>query len=150
MLDINNVVEDTRYWGLFRGNKRIKIDPKRVNKKIPDFLTEEILKVINKRKTHYFIPRKIQYLDYNVNHFVKAIENLKNKWLGEYKPLINKVISKIIAKKFTPGDDSNMMSGISSPGAANARAQFRNMIEERGAAYRKHEVIASMYSRFIT
>jgi len=58
------------------------------------------------------------------------------------------VISKIIAKRFTPGDDFNMMSGISSYGAANARAQFRNMIEEQDAASKRYEVIASMYSQF--
>jgi hypothetical protein len=140
--------DDTRYWGLFRGKKRIKIDPKRVSNMLTNLLTEEMMKIINKRNTHYFIPRKIDYLDYNVNIFVDSINSLKEKWQNTYKPLINEVISKIIAKQFTPGDDFKMMSGISGVGAANARTQFRNMVEEQKAELQKFEVIASMYSQF--
>jgi hypothetical protein len=140
--------DDTRYWGLFIVGKRIKIDSKRMFKILPDFLTEEMLNVINNRNTHYFIPKKIEYFDYNVNIFVDSINSLKDKWQKTYKPLINGVISKIVAKQFTPGDDFKMMSGISCVGAANARAQFKNMIEEQNAEYDKYEVIASMYSQF--
>jgi hypothetical protein len=145
---MNKNVEDTRYWGLFINNKRIKIDSKRIAKKISDLLTEDMLKVINKRQTHYFVPKKVNYSDYNVNYFVEAINELKKKWLNIYKPLINEVISKIVAKQFMPGDDFKMMSGISGFGAANARTQFKNMIEEQKAASKKYEVISSMYSQF--
>ncbi len=141
-------MEDTRYWGLFRGETRIGIDPKRLAKEIPGFLTEGMLKIVNARNTHHFVPKKAGYFDYNVNCFVESVGYLRKKWLGEYKPLINEVISKIAVKQLDPGGDYKLMCGISGYGAASARTQYQNMVEERKAAVKKNEIIASMYSQF--
>lgn len=56
-------IEDTLYWGLFRGKTRMGIDLKCHAKEIPGFLTEGMLGVVNARNTHHFVPKKGNYLD---------------------------------------------------------------------------------------
>lgn len=71
---------DTRYWGVFNGEKKelIKIDIKRYQKKLGQFSIEQ-LQVINARKSHYFYPKKVAYGNYNCNIF---IEEISEKVLG--------------------------------------------------------------------
>ena len=77
--------EDTRYYGVFlygdkkQGQRRVKIDPKRYQKKAMKLKPAQ-LEIINSRKGHYFYPAKEQYLDYNCNIFLNEIDGIKSDW----------------------------------------------------------------------
>ena len=53
---------DTRFYGLFYNKTdegtKVKIDPKRFCYATNGDFAEEVLAVINKRRTHYFYPKK--------------------------------------------------------------------------------------------
>lgn len=145
---INDPLEDTRYNGVFIYGKeqRIKVDPIRYNEKVG--LGEKQKEVMAKRKTHYFIPCQKKYLDYNCNIFKTEIADIKSKWINEHKPIVDAAIANITSKKYTPDDDYKLMCGISSPGAANARAQWATAMAAHEAEYKRFGLKTSMYAQF--
>ena len=121
-------MDDTRYYGLFlcgkdkNGHNIIKIDPVRFSKKAQR-LTKEQLGVINKRQTHYFIPAKYDYYDYNCNIFVREIEEVKRYWREEFVILIDEAVERVEKPtKVDLCDYHNFMCGISGPNGANVWA----------------------------
>lgn len=139
---------DTRYFGLFLKKKHVNIDPKRLIKMIPEAISQKELDVMAKRNTKFFIPLKRKQEDYNIFLFMREIESIEKQWNEEYKPIIDETIKGIVAKKYAVGDDENLQMGIDSPAAANARANFNNMIARQEAEIKKAMVISSMYAQF--
>lgn len=155
-LDEAHSFEDTRYWGLFKFGKRIKrsygevkIDPKRFQKATYNYLTEDQLKVINARRTHYFFPKKFYYNDYNCNVFIEEINEIKAYWNDQFLPLINEAIEKVNKpEEVCPGDYYNLQCGISGTGAAQAWANWTNMIQSNEYREKCMVVLFSLYSEF--
>lgn len=140
--------DDTRYYGIFfngkdeNGNLKIKIDPKRYNKtcgcfggnNIPDYAKD----IIADRKSHYFYVKKARQTDYYSSQIDKVIDALKVYWDNTYRELFDICDRAWVApekpdrpKMYTPADDYNYQCGISSSGAAQARADFYNYIADR-------------------
>lgn len=147
-LEDKHLFYDTRYFGLFRKGDRSRIDPKRFNKLIPGYLDKAIMDYINKRKTHFFMPKKKSYTDYNINIFLYEIKKIEDDWEQNYKIQIKKTLRRLKRRKFSVGDDYGYMSGIESYGSAVARAHWRNMMEENEYFQKVHEIISSMYSQY--
>ena len=154
-LEEENNFEDTRYWGVFKFGKRIKysygevkIDPKRFQKTTRCF-SDEQLKVINARRTHYFFPKKFYYDDYNCNVFLKEINDIKKYWIDQFLPLIKESIDKVNKpKKLSPGDYYNLQCGISSVGAAQAWANWANMKQANEYTKQCAVLLYSLYAEF--
>ncbi|MGN1372560.1 MAG: hypothetical protein ACI4VK_00775 [Candidatus Coproplasma sp.] len=138
---------DTRYYGIFfngkdeNGNLKIKIDPKRYNKtcdyyggnKIPNCAKE----IIDNRKSHYFYVKKATQTDYYSYQIDCKIAELKCRWDKTYRELFDICDRAWVAPEkpeepqlLTPGGDYKYQCGISSIGAAQARASFYNYIAE--------------------
>lgn len=155
-LDEENNIEDTRYWGLFKFGKRVKysfgevkIDPKRFQRTTGFQFSEEQLKVINARRTHYFFPKKFYYDDYNCNVFLKEISDIKEYWINQFLPLIKEAIEKVNKPyKVSPGDYDNLQCGISGTGAAQAWANWTNMSKAREYREKCAVVLYSLYAEF--
>lgn len=80
----NMPYDDYRYWGLFYGkNGKLMVDTKRFQKMTGYKFSEERLKVINNRNTHYFYPKKSTREDYNCNIFKRAMTEIEADWLGD-------------------------------------------------------------------
>lgn len=142
-------IEDTRYWGLFYDNGKVMIDPKRFQKTTYFKFTEEQLKIINARNTHYFYPKKYSYNDYNCNVFLNEIKDIRDYWSKQFLPLIKEAIEKINKpKQYYPGDYDNFQCGISGPGAAQAWANWTNMIKTNEYHEQCAVVLFSHYSEF--
>ncbi|OQA77444.1 MAG: hypothetical protein BWY30_01102 [Tenericutes bacterium ADurb.Bin239] len=139
---------DTRNFGLFLKKKYVNIDPKRLIKMIPGAISKKELEAMSKRNTKYFIPLKRKQEDYNIFLFMREIKTIEKQWNEEYKPIIDETIKGIVAKKYMVGDDENLQRGIDSPAAANARANFNNMLARQEAEVKKAMVISSMYAQF--
>lgn len=131
-----NVVKDTRYWGVFYKKQKdsqekiILIDPKRFSEMTGVKFTENQLKVINARSTHYFHPNRKED-NYNCNIIVGAVNAILYDWNEHQYPLIQREVSRIkkpelIEKTVMPGDYYNLQCGISGVGAAQAWADFKN------------------------
>lgn len=129
--------QDTRYWGIFykkqkdSKEKMILIDPKRFQKTTGHGFSKGQLKVINARRTHYFFPKKTNKCDYNCNRIVDDVKAILHDWNKRQYPLIQREVSgiekpKLINKVVTPGDYGNFQCGVSSIGAAQTWAVFKN------------------------
>ena len=147
-------MDDTRYYGLFlcgkdkNGHNIIKIDPVRFSKKAQR-LTKEQLDVINKRQTHYFIPAKYDYYDYNCNIFVREIEEVKRYWREEFVILIDEAVERVEKPtKVDVCDYHNFMCGISGPNGANAWAKWENMMRENEYRQKKFMTLCNLYAQF--
>ena len=95
LLDKYDMVEDYRYWGIFpaKDNKTIAIDPKRFREKIG--LKVEQFKVMSKRNSHYFYPRKSNYADYNCNVLIAELKSIKKNWNEQYSKLIQREVDAL-------------------------------------------------------
>lgn len=147
-LENNHHFTDTRYFGVFRRNDRVRIDPKRFLKFFPDRLDPTMISHMNQRKTHFYTPKKKTYNDYSLNTFLSEIKKIEEDWNKNYKIQISKTLRRLKRKKFTVSDDFGLMTGIESYGSAVARAQWRSMIEEHKYNQKVHEIISSMHSQF--
>ncbi len=150
----SNKYVDTRYYGLFlcgkyeNGERKIKIDPIRFSKKVRT-LNKEQWSVIKKRQTHYFIPKKNDYDDYNCNIFVKEIENIKRYWEEEYVLMIDTAVQSIVKpKEVSLCDYDNFVCGITGPNGANAWAKYENMCREKEYRNKKYITLCNLYSQF--
>lgn len=85
--------EDYEYYGLHRHKKgRWKIDTKRMKENLRH-LKPEMLEVMEKRNTKYFIPRYRNWSDYVINIFRSNVDMLSENWKNEYAPLLEGVKS---------------------------------------------------------
>ncbi len=153
-LEENHKSDDTRYYGLFitgkdnEGRRKIKIDPTRFSKKVRK-LTEEQMKVINKRKTHYFVPVKYDYLDYNCNMFIEEINRIREYWDEEFVSIIDEAVKRLKKpKKVDMCDNFNFISGISGPNGAQAWANWENMKIENEYRHKKFITVCNLYAQF--
>ena len=141
---------DTRYWGVFNGEKKelIKVDTKRYQKKLGQFSIEQ-LQVINARKSHYFYPKKIAYGNYNCNIFIEEISDIQKYWETQFKPIIAESIKRIKKpRELCPGDYYNLQCGISGTGAAQAWANWINWKNNREYRADCATLTWSLYSEF--
>lgn len=155
-LEEGSKVEDTRYWGVFKyggtnngTDIRVKIDPKRFQKTTCHRFLEEQLKVINARRSHYFVPKKQYYDDYNCNLFIEEIEDIKKYWSEHYLPLIQDALAKVKKPQTVcVGNYYNLQCGISSVGAAQTWANLVNMYKSNEYKEQCAVVLFSLYAEF--
>ena len=145
---------DTRFYGLFYTKTdngfKVKIDPKRMRSTAGCTLSDEQMKIINKRRTHYFYPKKSEYEDYCCNMFADRIRDIQNYWEEHYKKLItyaNKSIKK--PKKLMPGNNMLLMQGIAEYDEAVMMSNWGNMKNQYEYAEKCFELVASLYASFI-
>ncbi|MDE5978074.1 MAG: hypothetical protein K2G70_06410 [Turicibacter sp.] len=146
--------EDTRYYGIFlygnkkQGQRRIKVDPKRYQKKI-NKLSPAQLNEINKRHHHYFYPAKKAYLDYNCNIFLGEIKDIKSDWYNTYKALIQREQERIKKpKEVVPADDYNFMCGITDYEESSSWAFMTNLRNSIKYKREVNKIVGSLYSQF--
>lgn len=142
---------DRRHYGVFRHKYgRIKIAPKTMLCYAQKELTEEKLKIINNRKTHFFHPAKAHRIDYNYNLFIDEIEAIIKEWEETFKSYIEEQLGKIEKpRELSPGDYENFQNGISGYGAACAFATFQNDQNQRKYRNKVYQVLVSLYSQFL-
>lgn len=142
--------DDTRYYGVFiskTGDKRrVKIDIERYDKKIG--LSEKQLDIMKARRTHYYIPSKRQWENYNCNLIIPLIKDILKEWEQDYRPLIEKEIKAIQAKQYTPGDDDLFTSGIVDHEEACTNTLMRSMRAEAKAQEKRIKLYMSLYAQF--
>lgn len=153
-LEENHQYEDTRYYGAFlygnkkQGQRRVKIDPKRYQKMIKTFDAAR-LSIINSRKSHYFYPAKVAYLDYNCNVFLEEIKDLKEDWYNTYKGLIQREQERIVKpKEVVPADDFNFMCGITDYDESSMWATMTNLRNSIKYSREVSKIVGSLYAQF--
>lgn len=145
---------DTRYYGVWASGKgrdlKVKIDPRRFQESTYTKFTDDQLLVINKRKSHYFHPKKPQYYSYHCNVFCDTIKEINDKWTKHFQPLISSAIERIQKpRKLTPGDCDLLMCGILEPDEANMWANYNNMMNDMKYKDECIDVIVSLYAQFL-
>ncbi|MFH2116612.1 MAG: hypothetical protein ABII85_01055 [Bacillota bacterium] len=73
------------------------IDPIRYQKEVGN-LSDDQIEVMSNRTTHFFIPKKRKYNDYNCTYFLDSIINIKRQWKEDFKPLVDNAVKKIQVK----------------------------------------------------
>lgn len=145
---------DTRFYGLFytktdKGIK-VKIDPKRLKSTVGYVLSDEQMKIINARRTHYFYPNKSEYYDYCCNMFADRIKNIQSYWEEHYKKLITYANRRIKEpRKLTPGDNMLLMQGIAEYDEAVMMSNWENMQNQYEYRKKCFEVVATLYASFV-
>ena len=146
--------EDTRYYGVFlygdkkQGQRRVKIDPKRYQKKAMKLKSAQ-LEIINSRKGHYFYPAKEQYLDYNCNIFLNEIDGIKSDWANTYKGLIQREQDRIVKpKEVVAADDYNFMCGITDYEESSTWALMTNLRNSFKYEREVNKIVQSLYAQF--
>ncbi len=138
----------TEFYGCFKNrNNRIVIDPKRFNK--TNSLTDDQIKIMNKRNTTFYHPTKQKYNEYYVHLFVDEIDSIKKDYFEKYKPIIDNSIKKIKAMKpVAAGDYEKFQMGISGIGAATLWATVQNEKNRVKLIKDKLELNNSLYAQF--
>lgn len=155
-LDEDFNIRDLRYWGIFGHTKNkahpashIRIDPKRFQKTTRTTFSEDMLKVINARKSHYFHPAKYGRLDYNCNIFIDRIKDLKDEWSHSYKPLIERELHRIPQpKEYIASDDYNFMCGITDYEESSVWATMKTVLHRQKYLDEINHIIYSLYAQF--
>lgn len=145
---------DTRYYGAFlygnkkQGQRRVKIDPIRYQKKIRK-LDPAQLAIINSRRSHYFYPAKKAYLEYNCNIFLKEIKDIKGDWYNTYKGLIQREQDRIEKpKEVVAADDFNLMCGITDYDESTIWAYKTNLRNSIKYNREVSKTVGSLYAQF--
>lgn len=155
-LDEDFNIKDLRYWGIFGHIKNkahptshIRIDPKRFQKTTRTTFSEDMLKAINARKSHYFYPAKYDRSDYNCNIFIDEIEQIRKDWTEIFKPLIDREIARIEKpRKVVAADDYNYMCGITDYDESEIWAMRTNWRNQQKYIDNINKIIYSLYSQF--
>lgn len=149
-LEEKRCYEDIRYYGVFisnsANNRKIKIDVQRYNKIIG--LSEKQLVLMKKRRSHYYMPSKKSYEDYNCNLIIPLIEKILTEWEEDYRPLIEKEIKAIQAKEYSPGDDELFACGIIDHEEACTGALINSMRAEAKAQEKRMNLYFGLYAQF--
>jgi len=141
---------DTRYYGVFlKGHdedQSVSIDPKRYRKFFE--VSEEMKKVLDKRMGPLFQPAKKKILDYNVNFMRYILTDIRQQWEKTNKPMIERVLSEICGKVFTPMHDDLAMSGILDPYEAATNASMKTLLSHHKAEAERYNVYFSLYAQY--
>ena len=106
-------------------------------------LSYEQAKIINKRQTHYFYPKKSEYEDYCCNMFADRIRDIQNYWEEHYKELITYAKKRIEKpRELMPGDNMLLMQGIAEYDEAVMMSNWENMKNQYEYAEKCFEVVA--------
>lgn len=150
LLDEAHAVDDTRYYGIFidkkHGRCKIKIDVKRYCKKIG--LSDSQLKVVKNRKTHYFMPAKKEWSDYNCNQLVSFVNEIKLEWNKRYALIIEDIIDSVQLKKSIPADNDLFLCGVLDYDEAAAASAMHNFRIEKQEQRIKTELYMSLHAQF--
>ena len=150
LLDEAHAVDDTRYYGVYidkkRGHCKIKIDVKRYCKMLG--LSDAQLKVVKNRKTHYFMPAKKEWSDYNCNQLVSLVCEIKSEWDNRYVLIIEDVIDSVKLKKSIPADNDLFLCGILDYDEAAAASAMHNFRIEKQEQRIKTELYMSLHAQF--
>lgn len=145
---------DTRYFGLFYKSGEIgntvKVDPKRMQKVTGVAFSEDQLKIIAQRKTHYFYPKKTDYFDYCCNTFHRELQSILEYWESHYKDLIQYALKKIKQpSEKTAGNCSLFMCGVLDFDEAQTWANTENYKNARNYQAECDLTVRSLYAQFI-
>lgn len=150
LLDEAHAVDDTRYYGVFidkkHGHCKIKIDVKRYCKKIG--LSEAQLKIVKNRKTHYFMPTKQEFNDYNCNQLVSFVNEIRLEWNKRYALIIEDIMDSVQLKKSIPADDDLFLCGVLDYDEAAAVSAMHNFRIEKQEQRIKTELYMSLHAQF--
>ena len=150
LLDEAHAVDDTRYYGVFidkkHGRCKIKIDVKRYCKKIG--LSEAQLKIVKNRKTHYFMPTKQEFNDYNCNQLVSFVNEIRLEWNKRYALIIEDIMDSVQLKKSIPADDDLFLCGVLDYDEAAAVSAMHNFRIEKQEQRIKTELYMSLHAQF--
>lgn len=150
LLDEAHAVDDTRYYGVYidkkRGHCKIKIDVKRYCKMLG--LSDAQLKVVKNRKTHYFMPAKKEWSDYNCNQLVSLVCEIKSEWDNRYVLIIEDVIDSVKLKKSIPADNDLFLCGILDYDEAAAASAMHNFRIEKQEQRIKTELYMNLNAQF--
>lgn len=150
LLDEAHAVVDTRYYGVFidkkHGRCKIKIDVKRYCKKIG--LSEAQLKIAKNRKTHYFMPTKQKFNDYNCNQLVSFVNEIRLEWNKRYALIIEDIMDSVQLKKSIPADDDLFLCGVLDYDEAVAVSAMHNFRIEKQEQRIKTELYMSLHAQF--
>lgn len=150
LLDEAHAVDDTRYYGVFidkkHGRCKIKIDVKRYCKKIG--LSEAQLKIVKNRKTHYFMPTKQEFNDYNCNQLVSFVNEIRLEWNKRYALIIEDIMDSVQLKKSIPADDDLFLCGVWDYDEAAAVSAMHNFRIEKQEQRIKTELYMNLNAQF--
>lgn len=150
LLDEAHAVDDTRYYGVYidkkRGHCKIKIDVKRYCKMLG--LSDAQLKVVKNRKTHYFMPAKKEWSDYNCNQLVSFVNEIKSEWNKRYALIIEDIIDSVQLKKSIPADNDLFLCGVLDYDEAAAASAMHNFRIEKQEQRIKTELYMSLHAQF--
>lgn len=150
LLDEAHAVDDTRYYGVFidkkHGRCKIKIDVKRYCKKIG--LSEAQLKIVKNRKTHYFMPTKQEFNDYNCNQLVSFVNEIRLEWNKRYALIIEDIMDSVQLKKSITADDDLFLCGVLDYDEAAAASAMHNFRIEKQEQRIKTELYMSLHAQF--
>ena len=155
-LDESFNISDMRYWGIFgeianerHPERHIRIDPKRFQKMTYTTLDEEQLKVVNRRRSHYFHPAKIDRYDYNCNWLIQEINLIKSDWYNIFKGLIQREADRIKKpKELIAADDDNFMCGITDYDESQSWALMQNIKNQAKYEEEVNTILFSLYAQF--
>lgn len=142
--------DDTRHYGLWKKRNGVKIDPKRFQEATGFAFSDNQLKVINGRHTHYFHPKKDKYNSYYCNLFVDEIMSIKEDW-HKFETLISIAKNQIPkpTNTVTPGNYINFQMGISGPLAAQVSANYLNAMQQAKYENEIQDTHISLYAQFL-
>ena len=150
LLDEAHAVDDTRYYGVYidkkRGHCKIKIDVKRYCKMLG--LSDAQLKVVKNRKTHYFMPTKQEFNDYNCNQLVSFVNEIRLEWNKRYALIIEDIMDSVQSKKSIPADDDLFLCGVLDYDEAAAASAMHNFRIEKQEQRIKTELYMSLHAQF--
>ena len=79
---------EPEYWGVHRVGEELIIDVQRYKETFEDFGASGFIpSYFNENSDMYFKPHKKDRYDYKVNLFRDLINEFKDDWLQEYKPI---------------------------------------------------------------
>jgi len=89
----NNFTEmkEMEYWGLHEVEGRIEVDTERYEKACRMVPAEEMVPMVLRGKSIYYIPSKECRYDYTSNYLLDSLDKLKDDWNDEYKPLFSRI-----------------------------------------------------------
>jgi len=147
-------LDDTRYYGVFlKGTKEsrfILIDPVRWLKvfNADNEVKENMKAVMAKRNGPLFQPKRKAVFDYNINVMLSKLDEIRREWDKTNKPIINRVLSEICGKFFTPYDDDLAQIGILNADEAVTNARMKTFFSHEFAELRKKELYYSLYAQY--
>jgi len=142
---------DVRFYGVYiRGQEDksyILVDPKRFQKFFG--IKPEMKSVLDSRKFMLFRPKKKHFLDYNVNFMLRELNRIRRSWYETNKPIIDRVLSEICGKDYTPDwSDELAVTGISNADEVVEQARMRTLLSHSYAELKRNDIYYSLYAQY--